>query len=512
MKKTIVALAALSLLGLAIQTPATAVADPMSVHIFESVNSSFVPTESGFSNGTFWGLNSTYGIYEQDALNVTQGSRDVVVGVIDTGITSHSDLSANVIAGYDFITGRVYNSNGTLRTTDLTLTGDGDGRDSNPSDPGDFDSVNCVAPNFPAASCSSWHGTHVSGIIGATANGAGALGVSPTVSIMPLRALGPAGGIIPDIIDAITWGSGGSVSGITARPTKRADVINLSLGGTGSTCPTTLQTAIDSAVSRGTSIVVAAGNDGVDLVNTFPANCKNVVVVMATDNSGAKAYFSNYVSSFNASGSIYVSAPGQSIYSTSNTGPRQPVAETYVYMSGTSMAAPFVSGMVAMIYATKPTATVAEVRSVLNDAANTTAGINGVKILNVGKIIQAITGIPAPPVEPVAVPAPAPEIVNTPAPVVETAPVIAPAPLAFAPKKSFSAKSVATKSGIVIPKKSTVSLKVVGSKAACKIRSGKLATLKAGSCTVAVKVKTKIKVGKKYKTQTSTTTVAMVVQ
>ena len=106
---------------------------------------------------------------------------------------------------------------------------------------------------------SSWHGTHVAGTIAALSdNGSGVAGVAPNAKVEPLRALGKCGGYLSDIIDAITWGSGGTVAGIPANANP-AEVLNMSLGG-GGTCGVALQSAIDAAVGRGTTIVVAAGN------------------------------------------------------------------------------------------------------------------------------------------------------------------------------------------------------------------------------------------------------------
>ncbi len=136
------------------------------------------------------GANSTYGVDAEDAWTTSTG-KSAVVGIIDTGITSHSDLNANVITGYDFI-------------SDATSAGDGDGWDSDPTDEGDYTSTED----------SSWHGTHVAGIIAAVkGNSKGVAGVAPSASIEPIRALGRDGGDEADIIAAIRWGAGLSVTG-----------------------------------------------------------------------------------------------------------------------------------------------------------------------------------------------------------------------------------------------------------------------------------------------------------
>jgi serine protease len=258
-----------------------------------------------------------------------------IVAVIDSGVTFHPDLSANVITGYDFI-------------SDPMMGNDGDGRDNNPIDPGDWNTAG-QCPAWPEARNSTWHGTHVAGTVAAlTNNGVGVSGMAFNAKVLNVRALGRCGGTIADIADAVTWSSGGAVAGVPAVGANRATVINMSLGGI-APCSPAMQTAIDGAVSRNTSIVVAAGNDGINASNFLPANCNNVIVVGATNSTGAKAFFSNY-------GSIVdVSAPGVGILSTYNTGTTTQGAASYQLNSGTSMAAPHVAGLIAMMHS-KPSA------------------------------------------------------------------------------------------------------------------------------------------------------------
>ncbi|GAB6196737.1 S8 family serine peptidase [Lysobacter xanthus] len=272
-----------------------------------------------------WGYQSTTaGIYANQAWDVTNGS-GIVVAVIDTGITTHSDLGTNIIAGYDFI-------------TDTFVSNDGNGRDSNAADPGDWntDSTQCTTGN------SSWHGTHVAGTIAALTNNAkGVAGVAYGAKVMPVRALGRCGGYTSDIADAIIWASGGTVTGVP-NTTTPAQVINMSLGG-GGACDTTTQNAINGAVGRGTTVVVAAGNDNANAANYSPASCANVVTVGSVTSAGARSSFSNY------GAAVDVSAPGSSILSTLNSGTTTPSTETYASYSGTSMASPHVAGTVALI-------------------------------------------------------------------------------------------------------------------------------------------------------------------
>ncbi|MBE5316441.1 MAG: S8 family serine peptidase [Xanthomonadales bacterium] len=261
---------------------------------------------------------TTGGINLPAAWNLGTGA-GVVVAVLDTGITAHPDLDANLAPGYDFI-------------SDPTVAGDGNGRDSSAADPGDF---------FNGRP-SSWHGTHVAGTVAAVSNnGSGVAGVAFGARVQPIRVLGRGGGSLSDVADAVIWASGGSVSGVPANPTP-ARVINMSLGGSGG-CGPTMQAAVDAAVARGSVVVVAAGNSNSDATLFVPASCANVVTVAATTRSGGRAAFSNY------GASIDVSAPGENILSTLNTGSSTPLSASYASYNGTSMAAPHVAGVVALM-------------------------------------------------------------------------------------------------------------------------------------------------------------------
>ena len=294
----------------------------------------------------------------------TSTGNGVVVGVIDTGITAHPELDAQVVAGYDFV-GLDFSSSGLHPYT----ANDGDGWDADPADPGDWitaaESSGSTDDSF-FLGCdvgnSSWHGTHVAGTIGAIANNSSGLaGVAPDVQIQPIRALGKCGGYIADIAAAVRWGSGASVSGVPANATP-ADVLNLSLGGGGS-CGTTMQSAINAAVANDTVVVVAAGNSNRDAAGYTPASCDNVITVAAHDSSGNRAWFSNYGSL------VEISGPGVSVYSTLNTGSTAPASPSYAFYSGTSMATPHVAGVAALLMAADPTLTPAQVLANLQATA-----------------------------------------------------------------------------------------------------------------------------------------------
>ncbi len=307
-----------------------------------------------------WGMQtSTGGIRADQAWNTTNGN-GVVVAVLDTGYTNHSDLLANILPGYDFISSK-------------TVAGDGGGRDADAHDPGDY----------YRAQNSSWHGTHTAGTIAAVGNnGVGVIGVAYGAKVVPVRVLGRGGGYTSDIVDGITWASGGTVAGAPANANP-AEVINMSLGGAGA-CSSTYQNAINAAVARGTTVVVAAGNDNADAAGFTPASCGNVIAVAATNKNGTRASYSNYGSL------IDVAAPGGDspdcttlIVSTGNAGTSGPTTENYLCMAGTSMAAPHVAGTVALMQAVRTTPlTPAQVESILKSALRTFPGSNDKPIGN----------------------------------------------------------------------------------------------------------------------------------
>ena len=290
----------------------------------------------------------TGGLNLPSAWDQSTGS-GVVVAVIDTGVRAHVDLAANLLSGYDFI-------------SDSSKANDGGGRDSNASDPGD----GCNGLH------SSWHGTHVAGTIAAvTNNGEGGAGVAYGAKILPVRVLGCGGGYFSDIADGVLWASGSAVGGVSA-PSQPARVLNLSLGGK-SACPTTMQSAINQARANGAVVIVAAGNSNEDASKHTPANCANVVTVAATGRTGGRASYSNY------GAKIDVAAPGgdqstgsaNGVLSTLNDGYSTAGNDSYAYYQGTSMAAPHVAGVAALMVARNPSLTPDEIEVLLKSTART---------------------------------------------------------------------------------------------------------------------------------------------
>ncbi|ROU07455.1 S8 family peptidase [Lysobacter enzymogenes] len=309
----------------------------------------FTPDDTRFSEQ--WGYGAS-GVNATQAWDVSTGT-GVVVAVIDTGITSHSDLNGNILPGYDFI-------------SDSTAARDSNGRDSNPADQGDWFAAGECGVSY--SSNSSWHGTHVAGTVAAVTNNAkGVAGTAYNAKVVPVRVLGKCGGTLADIADAITWASGGTVSGIPANANP-AEVINMSLGGSGA-CGSTYQAAIDGAVSRGVTVVVAAGNNNGNASNARPANCNNVITVGAVDSAGKRSVWSSTQKS-NYGTVVDVAAPGSNILSTLNSGTTTPGSESYASYGGTSMATPHVAGVVALLQAKSATPkTPAEIETILKTTA-----------------------------------------------------------------------------------------------------------------------------------------------
>ncbi len=282
------------------------------------------------------------------AWDITTGHENIVIAVLDSGILPHMDLAGRTLPGYDFI-------NNTL------VSNDGDGRDNDPTDPGDWITASESAGTDPHTgsffrSCpiknSSWHGTHVTGTIAAISNGAsGTAGINWVSKVVPVRILGKCGGFLSDIIDAMRWAAGIPVLGAPTNANP-AQIINMSLGGAFdcSTSPA-YQSVINEITALGVSVVVAAGNSNQNAKNFSPAGCDNVITVAASNRLGGKAAYSNY------GDTVEITAPGgyapldpNGILSTLDSGTTTAVNDNLLSFSqGTSMAAPHVAGVVSLM-------------------------------------------------------------------------------------------------------------------------------------------------------------------
>jgi serine protease len=305
------------------------------------------------------------------AWDISTGRSAVVVAVLDTGVRrDHPDLAGKLLDGYDFITNAL-NAN------------DGGGRDSDPSDPGDWVEAADVGVVPGCANedigPSIWHGTQTAGLIGAaTNNGEGMAGIGRDVKILPVRVLGKCGGLSSDIQAAMLWSAGLAVSGVPANPSP-AKVINLSLGSASTTCSQSYQDAVNAVIQAGVVVVAAAGNEG--LAVGSPANCTGVIGVAGLRHSGTKVGYSNLgdKASISAPAGNCFNGVGACLYpllTTTNSGTQGPVANTYTdgiddLTLGTSFSAPLVSGTAALMISANPALTPAQVLAALKTTART---------------------------------------------------------------------------------------------------------------------------------------------
>ena len=316
----------------------------------------FVPTDPRYFEQ--WNLfEDTGGVRMPAAWDLERGDPAVVIAQLDTGFLAHEDLDpSRWVPGYDFI-------------SDSDMANDGDGRDADPTDPGDWVAADDDwCSEEPAVS--SWHGTQVAGMIAATTdNGTGIAGVNHGSRLLMARVLGKCGGYTSDIVDALRWAAGLQVDGVpdNAHP---ARVINLSLGGDGP-CSRLEQDAIDEVNARGAVVVAAAGNGSGDVADQNPANCRGVIAVAATTRSGARADYTNTGSG------VDLSAPGgapggdaaDGVLVLSNDGRFTAAADTYFTVAGTSFSTAQVSGIAGLMLSINGDLSPQQVRDLLVQSA-----------------------------------------------------------------------------------------------------------------------------------------------
>ncbi|MFC7460506.1 S8 family peptidase [Hydrogenophaga defluvii] len=296
------------------------------------------------------------GVQAQAAWTLTLGSPATVVAVLDTGILPHADLQGRLLPGYDFV-------------SNVGHANDGNGRDPDASDPGDW--VDGSEPWLSGASPrnSGWHGTHVAGIVAAQrGNGVGVAGIDARARVLPVRVLGRGGGYISDVADGLRWAVGAPVAGAPANPTP-ARVANLSLGAAGH-CSSEMQGALDEAWARGTVVVASAGNQAQNVAGTVLASCQRVLVTAALGKGGEQASYTNF------GAGVAIAAPGGNagsdtgIVSLGDSGRQGPTGDSsYLRKRGTSMAAPHVAGTVSLMLAANPGLTPTQVGALLRASA-----------------------------------------------------------------------------------------------------------------------------------------------
>lgn len=285
------------------------------------------------------------------AWRVTEGSPEVVVAVIDSGIQiQHPDLRANLWT----------NAKEAGGAPGQDLDGNGYAHDVHGYDfyakKGDPEDEN-------------GHGTHTAGTVAALKNGLGVIGVAPQVKIMPLRFLGPQGqGSTADAILAVRY-----------AVRMGARIISASWGGPGYS--SYLAQAVQEAIEAGVIFVAAAGNDGNDLsrMPTYPASLPGVITVASSGVSDQISNFSNYDPN-----TVLISAPGEQILSTYLKG-------GYKALSGTSMAAPQVSGAIALAFSKNRSVTPQQLKSLLCNTADPIRSY-GTRCgrINIGRFIQSL--------------------------------------------------------------------------------------------------------------------------
>jgi serine protease len=318
----------------------------------------------------------------QGAWDFTTGDPKLVIADLDTGIRfDHPDLLAaanggRLLPGYDFV-------------SDAAIANDGDGRDPDASDPGDWiNSTDTGTTQFKdcKVDISSWHGTRTAGILGAlTNNQRGVAGMTWQGKILPVRVLGKCGGYDSDIIAAMMWAAGMPVAGVPANPNP-AKIINMSLGSAGA-CPQSYADVMTQLTVMGVLVVVSAGNEGGPV--DAPANCAGAAAIAGIRHAGTKVGFSSLGPEVTVSAPAgnCVNTTGTCVYSlqtTTNSGTAGSVANDDAYTGnqitttndvpkgpnlGTSFSAPIVSGIAGLMVAANSNLTTCQLLSRLKEGS-----------------------------------------------------------------------------------------------------------------------------------------------
>lgn len=287
-----------------------------------------------------------------EAWALSEGSESVIVAVIDSGVDYfHPDLIGNIAVNTEELRGSAgvdNDGNG--------YVGDVYGWDFYNDRPNGYDD--------------NGHGTHCAGVIAAGRNGIGVRGIAPRVKILPVKFLGANGD--GDTVDAI--------HAIDYAVARGAKILSNSWGGGGAS--PLLDDAIQRAVNRGVLFVAAAGNSAqdIDASPSYPASYANVIAVGSSDSRDERSPFSNY-----GSRSVEVFAPGSSILSTFPNG-------QYRLMSGTSMAAPQVSGALALAVSIRPEVSrAALVEDLCLSSVNSLSSFSKCGRMNVAEFVRRVS-------------------------------------------------------------------------------------------------------------------------
>lgn len=302
------------------------------------------------------------------------------VAVLDSGITSHGELNAKLLPGYDFV-------------QDADYANDGDGRDNDPSDPGDAlpASLQAAQPALysgcPPSAFSSWHGTLIAGQVAAVSNnGAGVAGINWAAQVVPVRVAGRCGAAVADIIDGMRWAAGLTVAGVPDN-LNPARIITLSYGGedacdANSADPDVADTAklylqaINEVRQQGALVFAAAGNENQGVGR--PASCSGVFAVASLNRQGFKSKYSNFGAAIalatvggddNTGQTCDSQVADTGIVSTSNLGDVNPGAAGYAAGSGTSFAAPVAAGVASLMLAVQPALTIGQIEDGIKRSA-----------------------------------------------------------------------------------------------------------------------------------------------
>ena len=328
-----------------------------SIEIDAKIKAFFVPNDTAYPDQ--YALSGTHGIRAPLAWDITRGSTSKLVAVIDSGVDfTHEDLQENL-----------WNNPG-----EIASNGVDDDENGYVDDIRGYDFGSDLGDSDPTDE--NGHGTHVAGIIAATGNNAlGVIGVAWNTAIIPVKCLDDQGnGYISYLVNALDYVSALKDQGYPIA------VVNMSLGTAERS--DALNRAVGRVAARGILLVAAAGNSygqNNDEVPSYPANAESPLVlsVAATNSSGALAAFSNY-----GPRSVDMAAPGADILSTV---PPLLKGAPYEYIDGTSMAAPIVSGVVALIAAANPAASPALIRDILLSTVTPLSSLRG-KVVSGGLV------------------------------------------------------------------------------------------------------------------------------